>query len=247
MTKLTKLIFCLSSIFIITEASAANFQCEKVFSPELQIPKVSYCNSSTIPPIDDKKSYNFKNELYALTLSSNNLGGISVTFPNGVKKNVYRSAFLIGAPRCIDSLANEAKVKTVINFYSGSLGFNTEARALEQAIYNNSGVQNYIYIHDYQTNDYNPSPEYAKQINAKIVAIIKKIQNSPGNVLIHCETGEHNTGVIFGVLNKCFNHQSPESIQKNTICHIKDNSSYGKKTASNVLALIDQFPCNLLN
>ena len=80
--------------------------------------------------------------------------------------------------------------------------------------------------------------------NKKITTILRYIQAQEGNVLIHCLAGQHLTGVIFGVLQKCYNKLPLTVIKKNAECHMGvPLSRYAQKAHDKTLALIDAFPC----
>ncbi|AHE66317.1 protein tyrosine/serine phosphatase [Legionella oakridgensis ATCC 33761 = DSM 21215] len=174
-------------------------------------------------------------------MKTNNLGGIKVLFP-GNTKSVYRSAYLAGSPMCIQSLS-KAGIKTVINLYSGRRGYAEHLYPLESTIFKANGVPDYIRIDHYMVDS---SHQSLDKFNRKITEIIKKIAMAKGNVLIHCYAGEHDTGVIFGVLNKCINHQSLKSIEEDTKCHMGFQSAYEKISYHHIMDIIRQFPCKLL-
>ncbi|WP_133128803.1 tyrosine-protein phosphatase [Legionella nagasakiensis] len=238
----------IARIFLGEYVFAEKFQCEKVFDPNLQLEQVSSCDSSYEDEVYDnlfklKKTdkVGFDNKLFFIVMKTNNLGGVKVLFP-GNHKLVYRSAYLAGSPMCIQSLSKSG-IKTVINLYSGKVGYAEHLYPLESTIFKANGVQEYIQINHYMVDASHQSPD---KLNPKITEIIKRIAMAKGNVLIHCYSGEHDTGVIFGVLNKCFNHQSLKSIEEDTKCHMGFQSAYEKITYHRVMDIIRQFPCKLL-
>lgn len=225
---------------------ASTFQCERVLSPDLQVNQVKFCNSSYVDKLPSPNKVGkttFNNELYYNVLNKNNLGGVKVLFPNDQEKIVYRSSYLVGAPLCIQNLSNLG-VNTVINLYSGNLGYAPNLYHLEQHIFKENKVTNYTQTQGYMVDALNLTP---KELNLKIAAIIKSIATAKGNVLIHCYTGEHDTGVIFGVLNKCYNKQMLKNIRQDTLCHMGETSDYQYKTFQHAMKIIEQFPCELLS
>lgn len=224
--------------------SAKNFQCEDMFPPSLQISRIDGCNSRYIKNFTAKKGKTlFDNQLFHALQNNNNLGGLRMDFPHH-PKTVYRSAFLSTSPICIQALS--PNISTVINLYSRDSGYPTELYELQRAIFMANGVKKHVQIKNYDYDAHIPP----QQMYKKITAIIKKIQSAKGNVLIHCYAGQHDTGLIFAILNKCINKQPLESIKQNLICHMYNPSSelpYEKKAYGTIIKLIEQYPCSLLN
>lgn len=224
---------------------AATFQCEKVFPANLQVKQVELCNTSHIDNLPSPLEIGitpFNNELFASMLKNNNLGGLKILVP-GNEKTVYRSAYLVGSPLCIQALAKKG-IKTVINLYSGDKGYAEKMHELESTLFKENGIKNYTLINNYRVDVVHQTPD---KLNHKIAEIVKKIAKTQGDVLIHCYVGAHDTGVIFGVLNKCFNHQSLKNIEENTICHLGHKTAYEKATYQRVITLIRDFPCKLVD
>lgn len=228
---------------------ASPFQCERFFSPSLQVDQIKFCNSrhdSRFFNINTMSRADYDNWIYHSMLPANNVGGIKVLLPNGKTKIVYRSAYLVGAPLCIHALSMHG-VRTVINLYSGNYAYARELDPLEKAIFKENGVP--IYIHDHNFNVMHVVSFKKKDqnsLNREVVRIIGKITTAQGNVLVHCYVGEHESAIIFGVLNKCFNHQSMKSINQNNYCHSPHNSKFFDAAYQNVLQIVDQFPCSSL-
>lgn len=224
---------------------AAPFECEKNFSDSLQVEQVTACNSAYVGGILPAKTIdkrNFNNQLYNQVLHKNNVGGIKIKLPNKSSKVVYRSSYLVGAPICLSNL-QKLGVNTIVNLYSGKLGYAKKLAPLEQKMSKVNNIKNYIHIQGYGFDDLKLT---SKKLNLKIASIIKQIVTVKGNVLIHCYTGEHDTGIIFGVLNKCYNKQSLSSIDKDTMCHMGDRTNYQQVTYKRVIDIVKQFPCELL-
>lgn len=228
-----------------TTVFAANFQCERVFSSDLQVSQIKFCNSLTIDNLPERSKIGkneFDNKLYYSVLADNNLGGIKVLFPGNQEKIVYRSSYLAGAPLCIQSLSQNG-VRTVINLYSGNLGYAPYLYPLEKNIFQENNVRDYIQIQEYMVNALELAPE---ELNLKIVDIIKKIASAKENVLIHCYSGTYDTGVIFGILSKCYNKQSLDNIRQEALCHIGGSLGYQRTGFPRIMKIIEQFPCELL-
>ena len=129
----------------------------------------------------------------------------------------------------------------MINLYYGELGYAESLLPLEKDIALSNGLEDYINIEGYMVNALKLSNE---ALNEKISSILRAIETAKGNVLIHCYTGEHDTGVIFGILNKCYNHLPLESIYNNLMCHMETKSAYGKKTTARAIQIIKAYPCS---
>lgn len=213
------------------------FQCERVFPKDLQVEQIASCNSSYA--MGTKR--NQDNELLQRIIKNNNLGGITINFPHNGKKIVYRSAYLAASPMCIAELSKSG-VTTVVNLYSGKLAYAPQMLPLEQAIFKRNGTKKYIQIDGFMVN----SSTALAELNAKMVTIMKLIEKAKGNVLIHCDSGEHDTGVVFAVLNKCFNRQLLKPLEENAACHMDSTTQYGRRTYKRLQEIVKQFPCELL-
>lgn len=241
-----KIIATLSALITLTASPAYSDEgssCEDVFSIDIQVKKLKNCNQNRTfvrKGSADQKSIS----LLEAMKNHNNVGASVVKFRNK-KKIVYRSANLAEAPLCLQDVVRDGKVKTIIDLHSGTVGFEAEVRNLEASVFTRLGGETYIFINDYMVD----SPNYsASQMNTRIASIIKLIASSDGNVLIHCLTGEHDTGVIFGVIQKCYNGIPIEQISKNLACHMAhmNSSHYAISTYEIANNLIKNFSCDLL-
>lgn len=155
----------------------------------------------------------------------------------------YRSANLGGSPACLRQVAVTEKVLTIVNLNNEDIGNNLVLSSKEERQFSSYGGEVYVHLLNMplyaQTN---PSSTY-KQISQ----VIRVIQDVDGPVLIHCILGSHDTGAIFGIMQKCFNHQSISEVLAETRCHATLTSSKLVTDLANIEAIIKNFPCDLLN
>ena len=223
------------------------FTCEKVFPLKLQVESLKYCTQTPGVIINhgEKKTLNLNFSLSSMIHKHQNTGASIINFPNNNTKIVYRSANLGMSPLCIKELHDQRDVETIIKLYSGLFGYSPQLSALEMRVFQNVGGKTYMQILDYEVDHLEQNQ--IEGLNKQIAEIISYIRYSKGNVLIHCLVGEHDTGVIFGVLQKCYNHLPLEMIEKETVCHISDSSTpYEVNTRKNIFNIIKQYPCDLL-
>lgn len=223
----------------------ALFSCERHFPVDLQVESIGDCSETSTNLPENEKNMNLV--LFANLLKNQNMGGSLIKLPGGKNKIVYRSANLAGAPLCINSLVKRRQVTLIMDLYAGKLGYSEQLTALEKAIFKESGGQIYTQPLDFYSVDVKPAVQ--RIINKEIVRIIHNIIREEGNVLVHCLTGEHDTGVIFGILQKCYNKLTPKQIEENMMCHStkKLSTDYQKNAYKNVIGIINQFSCEWLN
>ena len=144
-----------------------------------------------------------------LNARSNNVGVARVNFPSG-SKNVYRSAILMTSIPCLYDLIKKCGIKHIIDI-SSPLSYNTKPWIDKEKQYFYHLVttpenSQYIQIDDL---NYKYTNNIGKKSAFKKVAeIVRQIESLEGSVLIHCLGGEHKTGIVFGVMQKCFNNAS---------------------------------------
>lgn len=210
-----------------------------MFPKTLQVKKIKHCSVDKIIDLAGHNQVNtttFDNYLFAKSITKNNLGAIKLNND----KVLYRSAYLAAAPLCVASLA-KANVTTVINLYSKDSGYAKQLLPLEKAVFAQNKINNYIAIKGFQFDDNSLSNE---QMNEKISEILNTIKQAQSNVLIHCYAGEHDTGLIFALANKCINKQPIDLIEKNLACHMDVKTNYGKKAYHQIMQIIKQYRCH---
>jgi hypothetical protein len=186
------------------------------------------------------KAYNLK-----ITEENNNIGGEVFNFQSG-KKVVYRSSILNGNPTCMKELTQDKNVATVIYLYNGPYVDEKEIPYQEKEIFTKYGGEFYINALDFE--DTGNEAEITSSRNHKISDIIKYIAVSPKNVLIHCLGGMHRTGLIYGILQKCINHEPEEKIIEVYKKHVGYKSKDDAGTFyQEDIDTIKAFPCNYLN
>jgi len=186
----------------------------------------------------------FEEKVTANTRNSANMGGTWFTFPNGVKKQIFRSSFIVGKEKCLKYLIEKNNVSTIINYYGGSMSSAAMLSKEEMDLYKTLGGSTYIRIMDFE---YKFKKMPKDKIIKKIVEIIKLIEYAPENVLIHCYGGMHRTGIIYGVMQKCLNKIPVEKILDEYKCHVAWESKKLKGGyCSDNETMIREFPCKLL-
>lgn len=177
----------------------------------------------------------------------NNISGSKIHFPSG-SKDVYRSAMLAFSPETLKELIKERGVKTIIHLSNKKTVNQKLWTQIEKEHFTSLGgkIDNYVHIldFDYLFND----EDELFQGQKKVAEIIHLIEQSEGNVLIHCLGGEHKTELIFETMQKVYNHLSMENITSRYKCHTawspdpKIKSGYKQ----NNLDFIRDFPDDLL-
>jgi len=115
----------------------------------------------------------------------------------------------------------------------------------EQKIFKKVGGT--FYVHSLGFSDRPWKYADKKLLYNHITLIVKLIKNTSGNILIHCLGGMHRTGVIFAVIQKCYNQISLEKLTENYKCHVdwKNETDQGKYYPWDIETIKD-FPCEML-
>ncbi len=163
---------------------------------------------------------------------------------------------------CFDDLLNEAHVRHVINLYTDNFPFFDWIDA-ERARAESKGVS-FFDDREHITDSEKPwrsliseeetyTPEnvaYAQQEVARLIktAILRPNGEAPkGNIIIHCGGGMHRTGMIMGVIQRCINGDSWESIDAEYRYHtnyISEDRPGGFEEIN--LRFVKDFDCSLL-
>lgn len=191
--------------------------CLPNFPPEIQVDPLKHCvEHNAFVPFDKTKDYIecLKNHISKY----HNVAGSLFTFPDGSKKEIYRSAYLFNSPRALQELVQERGVTTLINFHNTNRFDQTPWIEIEKNLFLTFGGINYIYIPDF---NYKFNNEAEKQaVFDKITFILNLIQQAPGNVLFHCMGGEHRSGIIYGILHRIYHPVPIEAIIQEYKCHV---------------------------
>jgi len=218
--------------------------------PSLNPKSCNFFPTSTVEKADKmEKLYKtnqaeFHKFLIQTVQDNNNIGSEYFNFSDG-KKVVYRSAILNKSPLCLTDLVKYKNVKTIINLYDGPFLDEETYPYEESQIFKKAGGEVYSQMMDFTDHYKNEIDE--KQVDTNITNIVKLINSSPGNVLIHCVGGWHRTGVVFGVLQKCINKQPISEV----IDTYKKHTQWESKSKEGVyvhadVQLISNFNCNNL-
>ena len=213
-----------------------------------QVPALESCNQNIVyVPPDVESKYNtpyFDVYITDQALKNNNMGAMVLHLPNQEKKIIYRSASLAGSPFCLYELYSKRQVTTIINLIDRTIGHAQFLKALEEDEFRSIGGEWYVQVFHYGVE---PGTTVDAQFFAVITDIIKQIIHAKGDVLIHCLSGEHDTGVIFAILQKCYNKIPIKIIKTNALCHIGPMEyQYQRESYKIVSQVIDEYPCNLL-
>ncbi len=218
-------------------------RCENGFPKKLQVDALTSCNQETISTKLQPGMPSFDATLTDLILRHNNIGGSVVNFPNQ-SKVVYRSANLGGSPLCLQELHQIRKVDTIFNLSNSPIGHQSQQTMLEENLFESLGGDAYVKIFNIALQ---PQSKITKEYYLNVAKVIHYINDAQGNVLIHCLAGEHVTGVIFGVMQKCYNQIPIEFVKKNTRCHFgQAQTQYMHDMANLAIKIIEDYPCAIL-
>jgi hypothetical protein len=233
-------------------AGKDKFRCESTLPAKLQINAPESCNQNA-HWVDLSKLYESDRELFKETLrkqiaDNNNQGGSVVRFGRGKTKRVLRSSILGNSEGCIDELVTdpEYNIRTIINLFTGDALDQQSISDDEQKLFQKWGARNYLHVLNFSDR---PDAYPTKQaFDERIVEIISQIKNAKGNVLIHCLGGWHRTGIIWGILQKCYNKVPTKTVIDNYKCHVawKSESDRGGYYDFNEKT-IAEFPCDKLD
>lgn len=219
--------------------------------PALTAGKLSSCNDkvSWQYGLDDIRKTNpalFEQTVQAQIAANSNVGSAIFTLPDGKKKTIYRSSFLNKAPGCINELVEKGGVRSVVNLYNkGDLDSHTQLSIEEKEHFQKAGAQIYTDVLNYQ---YKFKEVKKEKIIEKVAEIISVVKSVPGNVLMHCYGGMHRTGLVFAVMQKCFNKVPLEQVLNEYHCHVayESEEKAGGRHKDNE-ELIRDYPCEKLS
>ncbi len=159
---------------------------------------------------------------------------------------------------CFFSLVTHARVRHVTNLYAGAMhteDLESAERLSAQAVggtYTNAregkGPQS-KWRDELRADDSTASRREAMQAVAAVVdgVVHPQGQLPVGNLLVHCGGGMHRTGMVVGVVEKCWNHADMAQIAAGYKRHVawRSDADPGGYEAAN-LAFIQDFDCSLL-
>lgn len=226
--------------------------CNDTIPESLRLPKIHSGKDYTVyedkmDAVYGKQPEVFEDLFKKHVAEYNNISGSVIHFPSG-DKHVYRSAMLAFSPDTLQELVTERNVKTIIHLSNKKTVNQALWTHKEKAIFIQLGgkLQNYIHIKDF---DYifNDDDELTSG-KEKVAEIIHLIEKCEGNVLIHCLGGEHKTGLIFEIMQKCYNRVGMENITERYKCHTAWSADPAIKSGykQNNIDFIRSYPCKLL-
>jgi hypothetical protein len=228
-------------------ATENTLKCSKFLFQQPTIPLVESCTDFTAyepeiaVAIDNNDMETFEILMRFHVGRYNNLGGIVVKFPSGIK-TIYRSAMLSEDPKCLWNLVKQRNVMNIVNVYREKYFDMTPWIKREKDLFRIAGGKNYLHFDNL---DYNyKTPEQKDLLINQVAEIIHTIEQLEGNVVIHCLGGEHLTSIVFGTIGKCFNKVPIESIIQEYKCHSvwESDDKPGGYIEKNV-EFIRDFPC----
>ena len=173
---------------------------------------------------------------------------------------VFRSAVTTDAQQagsCLQTLLGVGRVKHVVNLYGGHFPFHDFIEAEKQVTQAHGAGHFDVTASGNRWRDLIKSPAlYRKnktQAMRQVAAIIRDALLLPGgkppqgNLYLHCGGGMHRSGMVFGVLRRCINHDSMAVIASENQRHTAYRSSNetGGFEALN-LRFIEEFDCSLI-
>ena len=237
------LLFAFSTIVVSTSHAAA-FKCEAALPEQLQVSmEIPDCTQTVGPISPQAEPYTTtRTWFYKNVARRNNLGASWFSFPDGSKRIIFRSANLGGSPTCLKNLVSQGKIISLINLYNGTLADALKMTAIEKKKFYADAGKNYHSVLNFSVAKGIVNENFYNQI----AGIVKTITNNQGNILIHCLIGAHDTGVIFGVMQKCYNKVEMPAIIKDTQCHAPTASAVDRQFLAKTISIIKNFPCALL-
>lgn len=152
--KLCNVIFVVSLAFLVDGYSCRCEKCIKNIPENIQVLPLEKCTEYTRyeselgPAKEDGKL--FEKILKKRVARFNNVAGTIIIFPDGVKKEVYRSAFLSESPKSLEELVKKRKIKTIINVYNTDKFDITPWFEKEKRLFDSYGGSTYIHIRDFK-------------------------------------------------------------------------------------------------
>jgi hypothetical protein len=205
---------------------------------------------------------------------TSNMNAMRFTFSNGVTREVYRGAYLAPQfieggvlekrrgdvdkhVACMKQLVRDHGLSKIVNYdeqdWPSAERMTREEKVLFKNIAPKAAYWEFTpkygrtFQYKFRKAKGDTLDEQKKDVMDMVAAIIREIQgdpNEPGAVYIHCYGGHHRTGVVYGVMQKCFANMAVEDILDEYKCHIgfESPTKPGGYNADNEI-VIREFPC----
>lgn len=189
--------------------------------------------------------------LQILNAEHNNLGVNIFHFPNK-DLIVYRSSILTGNIRCLKELIEISGVRYIIYLKNDSTDhhFNfiepehiREKRYFDQLVLDKENNQ-YIII-DF-VNRKIKSIEEKQEMIKRVSEIIHLIYGLDAPILIHCLGGEHKTGIIYGIMQKCINKMPIDQVIHEYELRTGKMKKISGGSRKEDVDFIKEFPCDMI-
>jgi hypothetical protein len=228
----------LLSIFYFFTLNAEDFKyCTKYVQHSTHITKL----------LKNKKTIEAQKQLMSGVLSNGNNFAYTDIIVNSNKKRIYRSGYLTYSPACIKELS-ENNLKLVINIsYTGDNEDNKENHYNINNLLTNAEKDQFSFFGVKNYYKFNIDKFHQFYDDNEIANIITYIKYYTGDILIHCYSGIHRTGMIFGIIQKCLNNKNMNEI----ISEYKKHASYINENnvgsyRQNNIDYIENFNCSLI-
>jgi hypothetical protein len=228
---------------------SSSFRCD-LPKPALRVPSVEGCSDRVVwneqlDSIRKTDPAKFESMVAEQVTRDTNFGATRIPLGKGRFKEIYRSSFTHKSPGCLEKLVKDRKVTSIINLYSGEIENNVQMTREESSLFQKFGGKQYLRVLNY---DYRmPDTEAQETIYQKVREAISLVKQAPDNVLMHCYGGQHRTGIVFAVIQKCLNRVPIEEVIREYRCHTAWESAEkpGGAKPENEKA-IREFPCSSL-
>lgn len=236
--------FSINSVFAISK-------CESYISDELRLEKFS--NASVCTEYEKEIGEAFHNDkvlfeqLFKLHVAKySNISGSIINFKEKPKK-IYRSAILSENLSLLSELVKKRNVKSIVVLTNSKIFDIMPMINKEREFFSVLGGRQFNHVLDFNCDFDFGNKNEVEEARGKVRSIIKLIENSEGDVLIHCLGGEHRSEVVFEVMQRCFNKVDMENITQRYKCHTgwESENSIGNYRKEN-LDFIRDFPCEIL-
>jgi len=242
-------LFILMSSPLRAEVQSPSFRCD-IKTPKYKIEAVEGCSDRVVwneelDQIRKTDPAKFDAMVAEQVTRDTNFGATRIKVGKKSEKEIYRSSFTNKSPLCLENLVKKRKVTTIINLYSGEIPNNIQMTQEESSLFQKDGGKQYLRILNY---DYRMPDEAAqKAIYEKVKEVVSLVKQAPDNVLMHCYGGQHRTGIIFGIIQKCLNRIPIDEVIAEYRCHTAYESPEhpGGAKPENERA-IREFPCKTL-
>jgi hypothetical protein len=185
-------------------------------------------------------------QLFKLHVSKySNISGSIVNFKDSPKR-IYRSAILSENLALLSELVKERNIKSIVVLTNSKIFDIAPMIKKEREFFSVLGGKQFNHVLNFHCDFDFKDKKKVKEYQDKVVSIIKLIENSDGDVLIHCLGGEHRSEVVFEVMQRCFNKLDMNNITQRYKCHTgwQNDGLIGNYRKEN-LDFIRNFPCDL--